>query len=45
MSDYGVFSGPYFPVFEFNKKIYFVKIYIQPEHRKIGTRRIIYNTS
>ena len=45
MSEYGVFSGPYFPVFELNKNIYSVKTYIQPEYRKIGTWRVICNTS
>ena len=37
MSKYGVFSGPYFPVFGLNTQIYFV--IVQSEYKKIGTRK------
>ena len=33
MFKYGVFSGPYFPVFELNTEIYRVNLRIQPEYR------------
>ena len=36
---YKVFSGPYFPVFGLNTKIYSVNPRIQSEHRKIRTRK------
>ena len=39
MSKYGVFSGPYFPVFGLNTKIYGVNLRIQSECRKIRTRK------
>ena len=39
VSKYGVFSGPYFPVFGLNAQIYFVIVCIQSEYRKIGTRK------
>ena len=35
---YGVFSGPYFPVFELNTKIYSANLRIQFEFRKVRTR-------
>ena len=38
MSNYGVISGPYFPVFGLNTEIYFVNLRIQSEYRKIQTR-------
>ena len=39
MSKYGVFSGPYFPVFGLNTEIYFVNLQIRSECRKRGTRK------
>ena len=36
---YGVFSGPYFPVFVLNTEIYSVNLRIQSEYRKIRTRK------
>ena len=39
MSKYGVFSGPYFPVFGLNTEIYGVNLLIQSEYRKIWTRK------
>ena len=39
MSKYGVFSGPYFPVFGLNKERYSVSLRIQSECGKIRTRR------
>ena len=39
MSQYGVISGPYFPVFGLNTKIYSVNLRIQSECRKIRTRK------
>ena len=39
MSKYGVFSGPYFPVFGLNTEIYSVNLRIQSEYRKIWTRK------
>ena len=39
VSKYGVFSGPYFPVFGLNTEIYFVFLRIQCEYRKIRTRK------
>ena len=36
---YGVFSGPYFPVFGLNTDIYGVNLRIQSEYRKIRTRK------
>ena len=35
MPKYGIFSGPYFPVFGLNTVIYGVNIRIQSEYRKI----------
>ena len=39
MSKYGVFSGPYFPVFGLNTEIYGVNLRIHSEYRKIRTRK------
>ena len=39
VSKYGIFSGPYFPVFGVNAEIYFVNLRIQSEYRKIRTRK------
>ena len=39
VSKYGVFSGPYFPVFGLNTEIHGVNLRIQPEYRKIRTRK------
>ena len=39
VSKYGVFSGPYFPVFGLNTGIYGVDLCILPEYRKIRTRK------
>ena len=39
MSKYGVFSGPYFPVFRLNTEIYSVNVRIRFEYRKIRTRK------
>ena len=39
VSKYGVFSGPYFLVFELNTEIYEVNLRIQSEYRKIKTRK------
>ena len=39
MSKYGVFSGPYFPVFGLNTDIYSVNLRIQSKYRKIRTRK------
>ena len=38
VSKYGVFSGPYFPVFGLNTEIYGLNIRIQSECRKIRTK-------
>ena len=38
MSKYGVFPGPYFPVFGLNTEIYSVNLRFQSEYRKIRTR-------
>ena len=38
VSKYGVFSGPYFPVFRLNTETYRVDLRIQSEYRKIRTR-------
>ena len=38
-SKYGIFSGPYFPVFGLNTEIYEVNLRIQSEYRKLRTRR------
>ena len=35
---YGVFSGPYFPVFGLNTEIFVVNLRIQSEYRKIWIR-------
>ena len=39
VSKYGVFSGPYFPIFGLNTEIYSVNLCIQSEYRKIRTRK------
>ena len=39
MSKYGVFSGPYFPVFKLNTKIHPVNLRIQSKYGKIQTRK------
>ena len=39
MSQYGVISDPYFPVFGLNTKIYSADLRIQSEYRKIRTRK------
>ena len=39
MSKCGVNFGPYFPVFGQNTEIYFVNLLMQPEYRKIRTRK------
>ena len=39
VSKYGVFSGPYFPVFGVNMEIYRVNPRTQSEYRKIRTRK------
>ena len=39
VSKYGVFSGPYFPVFAQNKEIYGVNLRTQSKYRKIRTRK------
>ena len=39
MSKYGVFSGPYFPVFGLNTEIYSVNLCIQSKNGKIRTRK------
>ena len=39
VSKYGVFSGPYFPVFSLNKEIYSVNLRIQSEYRKYGPEK------
>ena len=39
VSEYGVISGPYFPVFRLNTKIYGVNLRNQSEYRKIRTRQ------
>ena len=39
MSKYGVFSGPYFPVFALNMERYEVSLRIQSECGKIRTRK------
>ena len=38
-SKYGVFSGPYFPVFGLNMEIYGVNLRIQSEYGKIRSRK------
>ena len=42
VSKYGVFSGPYFPVFGFNTKIYSVNLRIQSKYTKIRIRKNSY---
>ena len=42
VSKYGVFSGPYFPVFGLNTGIYAVNLRIQSEYRKMRTRKTPY---
>ena len=42
MSKYGVFSGPYFPVFGLNTGIYGVNLRTPSECRKIRTRKTPY---
>ena len=39
VSKYGVFSGPYFPVFGLNAEIYGVNLPIQSKYGKIRTRK------
>ena len=39
VSTYGVFSGPYFPIFGLNTEIYSVNLRIQSAYRKICTRK------
>ena len=39
VSNYGVFSGPYFPVFGLNMKIYSVNLHIQSKYGKIRTTK------
>ena len=39
VSKYGVFSGPYFPVFGLNTEIYGVNLRMQSEYRKIRIRK------
>ena len=39
MSKYGVFSGPYFPVFRLNTEIYPVNLHFQAEYRKFHARK------
>ena len=39
VSKFGVFSGPYFPVFGLNAEIYFVNLRIQSKYGKIRTRK------
>ena len=38
-SKYGVFSGPYFPIFALNTEIYLVNLYIQFLSGKMRTRK------
>ena len=38
-TEYGIFSGPYVPVFGLNTKIYSVNLRIQSEYSKIQTRK------
>ena len=42
MSKYGVFSGPYFPVFELNTEIYNVNLRIQFEYGEIRPEKTPY---
>ena len=42
MSRYGVFSGPYFPIFGLNMEIYEVNLRIQSEHGKIRSEKTSY---
>ena len=42
MPKYGVFSGPHFPVFGLNTEIYGINLRVQPEYRKIRTRKSPY---
>ena len=39
MSKYGVFPGPYFPVFEVNTELYGVNLRIKPKYGKLRTRK------
>ena len=39
MSKYGVFSGPYFPVFGLGTEIYGVNLRVQSEYRKKRTKK------
>ena len=39
VTKYGVFFGPYFPVFGLNTEIYSVNLRIQSKYRKIRTRK------
>ena len=42
VSKYGVFSGPYFPVFGLNTEIYSINLRIQPKYGEIRTRKSPY---
>ena len=42
MSKYGVFSGPYFPVFGLNTEIYSVNYVFSPNTGKYGPEKIPY---
>ena len=39
VSKYGVFPGPYFPLFGLNMDLYSVNLRIQSEYRKMRTRK------
>ena len=39
MSKYRVVSGPYFPLFRLNTRIYFVNLRIQSEYKKMRTKK------
>ena len=39
VSKYGVFSGPYFPVFRLNTDIYRINLRIHSEYMKMHTRK------
>ena len=39
MSKYGVFSAPYFPIFELTTKIYSVNLRIQSKYGKMLTKK------
>ena len=42
VSKYGIFSGPYFPVFGMNTKIYFVNLRIPSEYKKTRPEKTPY---